>query len=276
MKYFDFHQHYGLLSYRGTNIDSLKKKPDDLFEELVIEKCRKLDMVVAINGAGLLPGFHLVNRNDEVERFFTKYPAEIIGIGFVDLDYDTPAVVDDLYKRGFKGIKTIWPSKRYDSPEYFPLYERCQYYGLPILFHTGICAQEGFNGKEGACSYNMEPIFLEGIALRFHGLQLVGAHLGTGSYQTACFIAQSSTYAHNNIRFDISAADLGRRMIQQGNYIKNLIPVESVLWGCDEPPTRYEELIHEWNEYFEVIGLTDREKECIFYRNACSLLGIPL
>lgn len=272
MKYLDFHQHYGFMEYRNTKISG--DNPDKLFEEIVIENCRKFDMVVAVNGCGIHPEKGLINKNDEVEDFFRAYPKEIIGVGYVDLDYDNPSVIDNLFKRGFKAVKTIWPSERYDSEHYFEIYKRCEFFQMPILFHTGICAIETFNGKKGACSYNMHPLFLEAVGLNFPTLQIVGAHLGTGSTPTACALADASHYASNNLHFDISAADHYREKIKSGGYIKRDIPVGNVLWGLDEPPVRYEEQILDWEQYFDSIGLTQDEKEQIFFRNACRILRI--
>ena len=273
MKYLDFHQHYGLLEYRATKV-LYAGDHDQAFERLILENCKKLDMIVAINGSGLHSGRYLINKNDEVEIFFKKNPEYIIGVGYVDLDYDTPAYIDNLYKRGFKAIKAIFPSERYDSKKYFGIYKRCEFYSLPILFHSGIVATEFYNGKEGVCSYNMHPLFLEGVSLNFPRLQIVGAHLGTGNYATACALADTSRYSTNNIRFDISAADHYREKIKEGNFIKKDIPVGNVIWGLDEPPTRYEEIINDWHKYFDKIGLTSEEKEMIFYKNACGILNI--
>ena len=72
MKYLDFHQHYGFLAYRGTEIDG-GSDPDKLFEKLVIENCKNLDMVVAVNGCGIVKKHNgrlgIINKNDEVEVF---------------------------------------------------------------------------------------------------------------------------------------------------------------------------------------------------------------
>lgn len=277
MKYLDFHQHYGWLTYRGTKIDG-GSDPDKTFEKIVIENCKKLDMVVAINGCGIVTKDNgrlgLINKNDEVEVFFKKYPDNIIGVGYIDLDYNQPDYIDNLYKRGFKAIKTTCPAERYDSQKYFEIYSRCQYWSMPILFHTGIIAAELFSGKKGACSFNMHPIFLEVIGADFPDLQIVGAHLGTGNYPAACTIADESYHANKNLKFDISAEDHYRHLIQEGKYIKKEIPVEMVIWGLDEPPTRYEELINEWNEYFDDINLTQEEKDMIFYKNSSKILNI--
>lgn len=277
MKYLDFHQHYGLLEYRKTKI-KVEGSPDDAFEKIIIDQCKKLDMVVAVNGCGVYSdnrnGLVIIDKNDKVEKFFKKYPDYIIGMAYIDLDYIQPNLIDEFYKRGFKGIKTIWPAERYDSKKYYEIYKRCEYFGMPILFHTGICYILGFKEKIGACSYNMSPFFLEMIGARFPALQIVGAHLGTGEYEVACAIALCNNEANKNLRFDISSADGIRERIMDGKYIKNYIPVNSVVWGLDEPPTKYEKIIAEWNSHFTDINLTSEERERIFYKNSCDVLGI--
>jgi len=277
MRYLDFHQHYALLAYRHTKVDD-GGDPDETFEKIIIEQCKKLDMVVALNGAAVYPhdkkGMIMLDRNDKLERFFKKYPDYIIGIAYADLDYITPGHIDRFFKRGFKGIKTIWPAERYDSPKYYDIYARCAYFGMPILFHTGICYQLGVKDKAGICSYNMSPYFLEMVGVRFPDLQIVGAHLGTGEYDAACAIALCNNEANRNLHFDISSADGIREKIIAGKYIKDYIPVDRTVWGLDEPPTKYENIIKQWEDHFDDIGLDGAEKEKIFYRNACRILGI--
>jgi|GEM_PF-1547679 len=277
MKYLDFHQHYAFLHYRETTIEA-GGDPDRLFEDIIIEKCKKLDMVVAVNGCAVYPDERnkviILDKNDALEKFFKKYPDYIIGMAYVDLDYTEPTDIDDFYKRGFKGIKTILPAERYDSRKYWEIYKRCEYFGMPILFHTGVVYQGGWKEKEGACSFNMSPFFLETIGVRIPDLKIVGAHLGAGLYEVACIIAWSSNEANKNIKFDISCADPAVDYIIERKYIKSLVPVDSVLWGLDEPPNRYEYFIDKWTRHFDDIGLSREEKDKIFYKNACGVLGI--
>jgi len=93
MKYLDFHQHYGFLEYRGTKIN-IDGDPGDVFEKIVIEKCKKLDMVVAVNGCGVYPiskgKLGIKDENNRVEKFFKKYPDYIIGMAYIDLDSIDP------------------------------------------------------------------------------------------------------------------------------------------------------------------------------------------
>jgi len=275
MKIIDVHQHYGFVSYKGT----LTGKGDDgdgkVFEDEIIKKCKKLDMMVAVNGLGVDGERRvLYDANDRVERFFQKYPQYIIGMAYVDLDDGVPGDIDRYHRRGFKGIKFIRPKKRYDYPGYMEFYKRCQYYGLAALFHTGIVgATEFWCPKPGAYSDNMNPITLEAIGFECPDLKVIGAHLGTGYYMVACTIALASTYRTGNVYFDISGGDfLGP--IYEGRYIKKNIPVSQVLFGLDEPPVRYEEMVERLNNHFDDLGLDQEEKDMIFYKNACRIFGL--
>jgi predicted TIM-barrel fold metal-dependent hydrolase len=275
MKYFDVHQHYGFVIYKGTKMIESDLNDYDLFESYTIEKCKKLDMVVAVNGLGLDgKNRKFYDANDRVEKFFNKYPDYIIGMAFIDLDDNRPNDVDRFYNKGFKGVKFIRPKKRYDDPSYMEFYKRCEYYQMVTLFHTGIVgATEFWCPKPGAYSDNMNPITLEAIGFECPKLNVIGAHLGTAYYMVACFVAMASTYRTGNVYFDISGGDfLGP--IYEGRYIKKNIPVSQVLFGLDEPPVRYEEMIGRLSKHFEDLGLTQDEKDLIFYKNACRIFGM--
>lgn len=277
MKYLDFHQHYGMVEYLGSKVDE-RGDANEIYENVLIQKCKKLDMVVAVNGCAVYIdkkiGLIVMEENDKVEKFFKKYPEYIIGVGYVDLDYDKPSYIDSLYNRGFKAIKTIWPAERYDSKKYFEFYSKCQFYKMPILFHTGVIDSCGYSGKEGVCSFNMNPLFLEMVGVLFPKLQIVGAHLGYGWTEAACVMAYATTYegANNNIKFDLSTPHEYRERISK--FIKRDIPIDCLVWGFDLVPSEYEKGIDHWNKIFDDMNLSREEKEKFFYKNACDILGI--
>jgi predicted TIM-barrel fold metal-dependent hydrolase len=274
MKVFDVHQHYGFFSYKGKGLED-SSQDEKSFEDTLIQKCKKLDMVVAVNGLGIDGKKRIAyDANDRVEALFKKYPDHIIGMAYLDLDDARPSDVDQVYRRGFRGIKFIRPKKRYDDNNYMEYYKRCEYYHLVALYHTGIVgATEFWCPKPGAYSDNMNPITLEAIGFECPKLQVIGAHLGTAYYMVACFVAMASTYRTGNVCFDISGGDfLGP--IYEGKYIKKNIPVSQVLFGLDEPPTRYEEMIERLKRHFADINLTDMECDLIFYKNACRVFGM--
>ena len=290
MKYFDVHTHYGLLR-RDWNIlddwdherikvekDSVKSA-DRAFEEFLIEKCKKLDMVVAVNGLAMNEvTSDIYEANDKVEKFFKKYPQHIIGMAYIDLDRHKPNDVDNFYERGFKGAKFHIPLKKYTDPSYMEFYERLEHYNMIALFHTGVVGGgDSWTRRPGHSSDNMNPILLEAIGWRFPKLKIIGGHLGTPYCLVACFIAKASSYrANNNISFDISGGrewEWGRPVLE-GRYIGRYIPVSNVLFGLDISPDRYEEMIEVYEKVFDDLGLSQDDKDKIFYKNACKIFGI--
>ena len=279
MKYLDVHQHYGVVDWSGKVEIPKGFTPNEYYEDQILKICKKLDMMVAVNGYGVSNNNYTrkkticVDMNDEVEKFFKKYPEHIIGMGYVDLDYHTPLIIDDLFKRGFRGIKLIIPSRRWDYKGYYEFYKRCEYFEMPIVFHTGINGLKSYF-KELSNSYNTMPIFLEDIAVRFPKLGVIGAHLGFGFYEVSCCLVDSFKNHSNNVYFDITGEILTLRKITEGKWIKKEIPVGNCIWGLDMEYFNYENYINIWRKHFKEIGLTEEEQDQIFYKNACKLLKI--
>lgn len=141
-----------------------------------VEEARRLKMKVCLSGLG--PHYKEVG-NEEVEKAFKKYPDTIIGMGFIRLGCDGPDTVENLYNRGFKTLgELVNPAKDYDDEEFFPIYERAEILGMPILFHTGIVGYRDNDRYYDVSSKRMHPITLDAIARRFPKLNMVAAHMG--------------------------------------------------------------------------------------------------
>ncbi|MDW8061950.1 MAG: hypothetical protein RMJ00_04555, partial [Nitrososphaerota archaeon] len=119
--------------------------------------------------------FRGVDENKLIEDAFREYPDLLKGFGFVHLGVDDPEVVDNLYSRGFIGLKIIKPLKPYDNEEFFPYYDRAEKYRMPILFHTGIVARDPVDKEYRVSSAFMRPICLDRIARSFPNLIIIGA-----------------------------------------------------------------------------------------------------
>lgn len=276
MRYFDVHAHCGVFDWSAKTTLPAGMTLEQYYEERLLESCRKLDLVVAVNGIGFCGrGYSrgktmCVDVNDEVERLFTRHPRHIVGMGYVDLDYHTPLMIDQFYKRGFKGVKFILPKHRWDHEGYFEFYRRCEYFEMPALFHTGINGMKSIF-KEGPTSYNTQPIFLEDVGVRFPRLPIIGAHLGFGYYEEACCLVESFREVSGNVYFDISGAPNTFRKISEGRWIKKEISPQSLVWGLDSQGFDYERFIGLWTHHFQEIGLTQAEQDGIFFKNACAL-----
>jgi len=98
-------------------------------------------------------------------------------IGFGSVDPHQPETVQELEQavrrlglRGLKlapGIQEFYPN----DPALYPLYERAQELGIPILFHAGMTWEPRAKAAYG------RPIYFEDVAYDFPELKIVLAHL---------------------------------------------------------------------------------------------------
>ncbi len=99
----------------------------------------------------------------------------MLALGFIPLGEVGPQAVDDLYSRGFHGIKVIRPIVDYDDDLCMPIYERAALRNMPILFHLGIVAADRRADPLRDVSINrMRPAHLDRIARKFPTLSTRG------------------------------------------------------------------------------------------------------
>ena len=71
----------------------------------------------------------------------------------------TPDEITRCRDQGFAGLTFIGPTKPYNDPAYFPLYEHAAALHLPVLFHLGIVVNT--QGWQNCDSNLMRPIHLD-------------------------------------------------------------------------------------------------------------------
>lgn len=185
----DFHAHYP----RG----------DDDFVERLVETLPEAGIdTICLCSAGERLG-HV--SNDEVLEAARRYPDQIIPLALVELGTDAPERVDELVARGFRGFKTTNPRSPYDDEAYFPVYERMERSGLPLLAHTGILMRFPQEPGYRVNSNWMRPICLDSVVRSFPGLNVVGAHLGAPWHEEASMMARM----HPNYYVDLTGANTG-------------------------------------------------------------------
>ncbi|AGK98484.1 amidohydrolase family protein [Clostridium pasteurianum] len=280
MKIFDTHVHYPVSFFQSENIN-IKTAEKNLYN--LIETFNRINIVKAclIGGPGII--------NDLTADAIKKYSNLFIGLAFLDLDESKPDHIKKFKQLGFRGLKLICPKKNYDDEAYFPLYDEAEKQGMVCLFHTGILGGiedylkeesgtspalindvkkfESILKKTGTSSAKMQPITLDTIGTLFPELKIIGAHVGYGMYDVAAAVARW----RRNVSFDISGGDVVRRHIIEGNYIKKEINVKRLLFGSDSKTERVENEILDWIREFDKIGLTEEEKNNIFYNNAAKI-----
>ncbi len=268
MKKIDVHHH--LLEERGY-VDNLLRAMD-VFE---IEKTALIGLGHMFKGI-FVKGCHdgSCANDDAVEKVVKKYPDRFFGLGYVRLGVDTAEKVDELYERGFAGLKFHIPKMRYDAIEAFPIYEKAQHYGLPCLFHTGIVKMPSTHPGEHISSFNMDCIHLEAVAQEFPQLKIIIAHLGVQNYLTALTLIR----LFDNIYADLSGSTPGwRANLSKDDWARLLWfsnANEKILFGTDvhfseiETNIRIHEEIADSAQWNSVMTMN------MFHSNANKLFGL--
>lgn len=199
--------------------------------EEVIEFCRNQEMLIPF--ASLNPNVHY----DLIERL-----EDYVNIG------------------GIKGVK-LHPSYQFFYPNearLYPLYQKAQELGLPVIFHIGSSIFRGTRLKY------CDPIYLDDIAVDFPNLKIIMAHSGRGFWYSECF---SLSRIHKNVYMDITGLPPQNLL----NYFPELEKnAEKIIFGSDWPtmPTSIKKNI----EAIKSLPLKDKTIESILFRNATKIL----
>ena len=179
----DFHAHYP------------QNQPD--FPERLIELLPKAGIdKICLCSVGVVLG----ESNEVILAAARKYPDKIIPLAFVDLGRDSPDCVDRFVDQGFRGFKITNPRSPYDDEAYFPIYERMERTGMPLLAHTGLLLRFAQPAGMRVNSDWMRPICLDSVLRSFPRLNIVGAHLGVCYYEEATNMAR----LHPNYYVDLT------------------------------------------------------------------------
>lgn len=223
--------------------------------------------IVCLNGLGApysMPG------NDDVEKAFKEHPDKIIGFGTIFPGRVPCEKVDELYSRGFKGLKMITPTKRYDADEFMPYYQKAEDYGMPILFHLGIVMAFKGDRELGTSSSYMRPVYLDKIARMFPKLKIIGAHMGDPWFLEAYRVAQYCP----NMWLDISGLAIFVKAQNIRTYLGIRVTPDKLLWGLDDQPEKYLQLLMTWKTLVREIGMSQEDSEKIFGKTAAKILNI--
>jgi predicted TIM-barrel fold metal-dependent hydrolase len=277
---FDVHSHYPWGGERGGAFST------DMQAEILAYTCRRLN----IQRLCLL-GRPANNGWDATLAAYQRFPELVVPMAQVLLDQHGPDDIAALREHGFRGLKITTPGKDYDHEDYFPLYERAESLGMPILFHTGIrggtidylhfpprdaeharavsteSEQTHRGTRRGAA--RMQPIFLDTIGIAFPELKIIGAHLGYGFYDSATAVARW----RRNVSFDVSGGRVVRQHIVERALIGREIMPAKLVFGTDSDVAHMSREVTAWMDIFERIGLSPDDQDRIWYRNAAEIFG---
>ncbi|MGI5834872.1 MAG: amidohydrolase family protein [Chloroflexota bacterium] len=222
------------------------------------------------DGSGL-PG---AVTNEDVRHAFELYPDRIVGFAYFRLGRDDPRLVDELHAQGFKALKLHRPLSNYDDPSYYPVYERAQRLGMPILFHTGMVVRLADDHKHNVSSARMRPVFLDGIARSFPDLAIIAAHLGLPWYEEASELARFNP----NVYLDLTGGKQGWRSHKPLSFYRNLFfwpgAYEKIVFGTDVHYSEMEWALADHKRIFDGLGLDTGIQSKIFGGTMAKLLGL--
>jgi hypothetical protein len=199
-------------------------------------------------------------------------PNRLVGFGSIDLD-DPRALelVDEFHAAGFRGLGELeFPLRNYYDPSYWPIYERAEKYGMIVLFHTGIVLRNNPKIAVDVSVDRMRVTALDGIARRFPGITIIGAHMGNPEYAWAGEIARWNP----NLYLDASGSSLIKL---QNNYTF----FNSIFWwsGVESAHTpkssanAFEKLVFGSDVFGGDLGEFDRALER--YHKMLDACGVP-
>ena len=205
------------------------------FVDDLLKVCKQLNMTACV----LTP---YANRS-VIADAAKQYPAQIIPIGFVELDAKGAAQqVKRLHQLGYRGLGELEFVKRpYTDPAYTRVYELANEYGWLVLFHTGIVLRRKIDEPEDVASYRMRALYLEEIARRFPKLTVVGAHCGNPEYEWAAEV----TRWNPNVFFDLSGSTLFKMRDRLSDF-RNIFWWSDGGWGlksADSDSSAYSKLV---------------------------------
>ncbi|MCL2884232.1 MAG: amidohydrolase family protein [Oscillospiraceae bacterium] len=184
------------------------------------------------------------------------HPGQLTGLGAMHPACDVAAAFEQIAALGLGGVKLHPDFQQFniDDLAAFPIYERAQAAGLPLLLHTG----------DYRYDYS-HPRRLAAVLKRFPRLTVIAAHFGGWSVwsDAAKCLAGTGVYVDTCSSLYALEPKKARKLI-------DLFGEERVLFGTDYPMWEY----GAERERFEALGLEEETKEKILYKNAQRLFGI--
>ena len=226
----DFHYHYANVE---NYIEDLLKDMDRAGVEKTLLMGGPEDAFWEFKNCGFAS-------NERVLKAVQKYPDRLIGNIYLDpREPDAVTTLENYMEAGFRCVKMFPPVGFYpDDEKFFPLYEKIEEYGVPILFHAGqtnikIISKDPKIRKATNSKYG-NPMNFDMIARLFPGMPIILAHMGYPYYTEAWSVA----HANNNVYLDIAGSGPwveGIPLVYNALGGQNYIPIDfqRVIWGSD-------------------------------------------
>jgi|SRR5579871_1634991 len=237
---------------------------DPAFLKLLLAKLDQVDGVA----------FLLVQPKDldGVKDSIQQHANRLVGFGEIELDHPKALdQIDRFHAAGFRGLGELsGPRKNFDDPEYSPIYERAERYGMFLLFHTGIVNRTTPEIPADISVDRMRITKLDNIARRYPKINIIGAHLGNPDYPWAAEIARWNP----NIYVDLSGSTLIKKQEDYG-FFKSIFWWSSIvsLHSPKGGPSAFEKIVFGSDVFGGELEEFDRELER--YHKMLDACGVP-
>ena len=218
--------------------------------------------------------------NEKVLAAVKAHPDRLIGNVVIDpREADAIDTFERYLAEGFRCVK-MWPTVGYwpDEERFYPLYEKIEASGVPLLFHAGqtnikVISKEPGVRKATNSKYT-HPMNYDMLARLFPKMPIVLAHMGYPNYVEAWSVA----HANPNIYLDISGSGPwteGIPIVFNALGGHSFIPLDfaRVLWGSDNCLTQAEHMARS-DVYMRQMGAKSSDRQMIFGGTAHKLLGL--
>ena len=242
------------------------------YAERLVAECDRLGIDrVCVSGLG--EQFAMPD-NDAVARAVARFPGRIIGMYYLRLGREDASVVPSLRGRGFSGIKVTCPTRSYDDPSFYPIYEAAQAHRLPILFHTGVVMRGPLDHRFDVNSARMRPVFLDAVARAFPELNIIIAHLGVPWYEEAAAMARF----HPNLYVDLTGSPTGWRRSKPLSFYPEMFwwpgAAGKILFGTDVAIAEMEAVLRDYQQIAAELQVDEPTRRALFGETMARLLGI--
>ena len=209
--------------------------------------------------------------NDFVARCVREHPDVFVGFAGVDPWKGKVAIKElerSVKELGLIGAKFHQAAQQFfpDDNRFYPLWDKCQELGIPVLFHCGTTGLGGGTpGGMGIRLKYLRPICLDDVAADFPDLTIIAAHPAWPWTEEALAVALHKA----NVYIDLSGWSPKYFPAALVNDIKTRLQ-DKAMFGTDYPyitPQR-------WLSDFELLDITPEIRQKLLVDNAKRILKL--
>jgi predicted TIM-barrel fold metal-dependent hydrolase len=196
--------------------------------------------------------------HEAVARVIARHSDRLVGFAGIDPQRENAVQLFEWAVRdlGYRGLKLYPNTGFYPYDErVFPLYERCEQWGLPILCHAG------GPGIALLPARFANPIFLQDVQARFPRLKLWIAHAGHRIYrEEAAAVAAAGVHTYLELSaWEKVVKNDEEFYVRWLGSVRDQVGAHRLIWGSDHfagTRVRGKESLLWWTEWFRQLPAT--------------------